>query len=296
MVEAVCSCAEFSMGTAQTNDKRDLQEIRRTTESSFTSNQDWLKSCDMRPKRGINVASQPTMQKVSAKKQIIKVLVADDHPVVRKGLQTCLARQPHIKVVGEAADGDEALRKTRELSPHVVLMDISMPGMNGLEVTEQLRKEAPEVKVLIISVHKNKDAIFRVIQAGAHGYVSKEAPPEELLRAIESVYEGGAYFSEEIARAALAEFVKNGGKKEPFARLTSREREVLVAIAEGKSNKEIADKLGIGVRTIETHRERIMRRLNIHSVAGLTKYAIANGLITLEGGPEAAVGPGSQGL
>lgn len=296
MVEAVCSCAEFSMGTAQTNDKRDLQEIRRTTESSFTSNQDWLKSCDMRPKRGINVASQPTMQKVSAKKQIIKVLVADDHPVVRRGLQTCLARQPRIKVVGEAADGDEALRKTLELLPHVVLMDISMPGMNGLAVTEQLRKEAPDVKVLIISMHKNKDAIFRVIQAGAHGYVSKEAPPEELLRAIESVYEGGAYFSEEIARAALAEFVKNGGKKEPFARLTSREREVLVAIAEGKSNKEIADKLGIGVRTIETHRERIMRRLNIHSVAGLTRYAIANGLITLDGGPETAVSSGSQGL
>jgi two-component system response regulator NreC len=260
------------------------------------ANQNWLKSCDRQPKRGINVASQPIKQKVSAKKQIIKVLVADDHPVVRKGLQTCLARQPRIKVVGEAADGDEALRKALDLLPHVVLMDISMPGMNGLAVTEQLRKEAPAVKVLIISVHKNKDAIFRVIQAGAHGYISKEAPPEELLRAIESVYEGEAYFSEEIARAALAEFVRSGGKKEPFAQLTSREREVLVLIAEGKSNKEVADKLGIGVRTIETHRERIMRRLNIHSVAGLTKYAIANGLIALEGGPEAAVGPGSQGL
>jgi len=211
-------------------------------------------------------------------------------------MQTCLARAPRIKIVGEAADGDEALRMTRELSPHVVVMDISMPGMNGLAVTEQLRKEAPEIKVLIISVHKNKDAIFRVIQAGANGYVSKEAPSEELLRAIESVYEGEPFFSEEIARAALAEFVKSGGKKEPFAQLTSREREVLVLIAEGQSNKEIADRLGIGVRTIETHRERIMRRLNIHSVAGLTKYAIANGLIPLEGGSEAAVGPGSQNL
>ena len=230
---------------------------------------------------------------MSAKKQTIKVLVADDHPVVRKGLQTCLARQPRIKIVAEAADGDEALRKTLELKPHVVLMDISMPGMNGLAVTEELRKRAPEVKVLVISVHKNKDAIFRVIQAGAHGYVSKEAPPEELLRAIESVYEGEAFFSEEIARAALAEFIKSGGKKEPFDQLSGREREVLVHIAEGQSNKEIADGLGIGVRTIETHRERIMRRLNIHSVAGLTRYAIANGLITLDGGPEAGVGPGS---
>ena len=197
-----------------------------------------------------------------------------------------------MRIVGEAADGDEALRKARELSPHVVLMDISMPGMNGLAVTEVLRKELPQIKVLILSVHNNKEYIFRVIQAGAHGYVSKEAPPEEVLRAIESVYEGEPFFSEDIARAALSEFVTSGGKMEPFAQLTSREREVLVQIAEGKSNKEIADRLGIGVRTIETHRERIMRRLNIHSVAGLTKYAIANGLISLEGGSAPASGPG----
>jgi two-component system response regulator NreC len=138
----------------------------------------------------MNVASQPTRQQVSAKKQIIKVLVADDHPVVRKGVQICLAKQDNMRVVGEAVDGDEALRKARELSPDVVLMDISMPGMNGLAVTEVLRKEAPDMKVLILSVHSNKDYIFRVIQAGAHGYVSKEAPPEELLRAISTVYEG----------------------------------------------------------------------------------------------------------
>jgi two-component system, NarL family, nitrate/nitrite response regulator NarL len=225
---------------------------------------------------------------VSAKKQTIKVLVADDHPVVRKGLQSCLTRQGHIRVVGEASDGDEALKKVRELKPHVVLMDISMPGMDGLAVTQVLRKELPAVKVLVLSVHRNRDAIFRVIQAGAHGYVSKEAPAEEVIHAIELIAGGEPFFSEEIARAALSEFVNNGGKKEPFSQLTSREREVLVAIAEGQSNKEIADKLGIGVRTIETHRERIMRRLNIHSVAGLTKYAIANGLVALEGSPEAA--------
>jgi two-component system nitrate/nitrite response regulator NarL len=214
------------------------------------------------------------------------VLVADDHPVVRKGLQSCLARPGHIRLVGEAADGDEALRKVRELKPDVVLMDISMPGMNGLAVTEILRKELPEIKVLVLSVQRNKDAIFRVIQAGAHGYVSKEAPSEDVIRAIESVHEGEPFFSEEIARAALNEFVHSGGKKEPFSQLTSREREVLVLIAEGKSNKEVADQLGIGVRTIETHRERIMRRLNIHSVAGLTKYAIANGLVSLEDRPQ----------
>jgi two-component system, NarL family, nitrate/nitrite response regulator NarL len=230
---------------------------------------------------------------VSAKKQIIKVLVADDHPVVRKGLQSCLARQGHIRMVGEAADGDEALRKTRELKPDVVLMDITMPGMNGLAVTEVLRKELPQVKVLVLSVHSNKDSIFRVIQAGAHGYVSKEAPADEVLQAIESVNAGEPFFSEEIARAALSEFVNSGGKKEPFSQLTSREREVLVEIAEGKSNKEIADDLHIGVRTIETHRERIMRRLNIHSVAGLTKYAIANGLVSLDAGSDSSKAPGA---
>ncbi|HOX56853.1 MAG TPA: response regulator transcription factor [Candidatus Paceibacterota bacterium] len=229
---------------------------------------------------------------MSAKKQIIKVLVTDDHPVVRKGLQSFLSKQGHIRVVGEAADGDEALRKSRELKPDVVLMDISMPGMDGLTVTQVLRKEAPRIKVLVLSVHRNKEAIFRVIQAGAHGYVSKEAPPEHVVKAIDSVHGGEPYFPEETARAVLNEFVAGGGKKEPFSQLTDREREVLVLIAEGKSNKEIADKLGIGVRTIETHRERIMRRLNIHSVAGLTKYAIANGLVSLEEGPPAPRAPG----
>jgi DNA-binding NarL/FixJ family response regulator len=221
---------------------------------------------------------------VSVTKQKIKVLVVDDHPVVRKGLQSCLERQQRLKVVGEASDGEEALVKARELAPDVVLMDISMPRMNGLAVTEVLRKETPKVKVLVLSMHNNREYIFRIIQAGAHGYVSKEAKPEELLRAIESVFEGDTFFSPEIARAALNQLVSSGGKKQPFDQLTSREREVLILIAEGQSNKEIASKLDIGVRTIETHRERIMRRLNIHSVAGLTKFAIANGMIPLEGG------------
>jgi len=155
--------------------------------------------------------------------------------------------------------------------------------MNGLDVTEMLRKEVPDTRILILSVHSNKEYVFRVIQAGAHGYVSKEASPEELFQAIEAVYAGETYFSAEIAQVALNQLVTSGGKKEPFSQLTAREREVLVLIAEGKSNKEIASALNVGVRTIETHRERIMRRLNIHSVAGLTKFAIANGMVTLEG-------------
>ena len=214
--------------------------------------------------------------------QKLKVLIVDDHPVVRKGLQTCLARQDRIKVVGEASDGDEALRKARELSPDIVLMDISMPGMNGLAVTELLRKEVPKVKVLVLSMHNNREYIFRIIQAGAHGYVSKGAAPEELVRAIESVCEGEPFFSPEVARAALSQFVSGAGKKEPFAQLTQREREVLALIADGQSNKEIANQLGIGVRTIETHRERIMRKLGIHTIAGLTRFAIMSGVVSLD--------------
>jgi two-component system, NarL family, nitrate/nitrite response regulator NarL len=203
---------------------------------------------------------------------------------VRKGLQSCLVRQERLKLVGEAADGEEALTKALDLKPDVVLLDISMPRRDGLAVAAALRKDAPQVKVLILSMHSNKEYLFRIIQAGAHGYVSKGASPEELLHAIESVHNGETFFSPEIAQAALNQLVNNGGKKEPFAQLTSREREVLVLIAQGRSNKEIANQLGIGVRTIETHRERIMRRLDIHSVAGLTKFAIANGLVSLEEG------------
>ena len=221
---------------------------------------------------------------MSATKQKIRILIADDHPVVRKGLQSCLSRHERLKLVGEASDGEEALQKALELTPDVVLMDISMPGRDGLSVTEVLRKTAPKIRILVLSVHSNKEYIFRIIQAGAHGYVSKEASPEELLRAIEAVYGGESFFSPEIAQAALNHLVQNGGKRERFAQLTAREREVLVLISQGQSNKEIANRLGIGVRTIETHRERIMRRLDIHSVAGLTKFAIANGLVSLEDG------------
>jgi two-component system nitrate/nitrite response regulator NarL len=219
---------------------------------------------------------------MSTSKQPIKILLVDDHPVVRRGLQSCLARQDRLEVVGEACDGDEAIRKTRELAPDIVLMDIGLPRMNGLLVTELLRKEAPNVKVLVLSVHTRKEYIFRIIQAGAHGYVSKEAPPEELVRAIISVCDGEPFFSPEIARAALNRLVEGAGKKEPFSQLTDREREVLGAIAEGLSNKEVASRLGIGVRTIETHRERIMRKLDIHTIAGLTRFAILNGVISLD--------------
>src|SRR5258708_1443027 len=141
----------------------------------------------------LNLAVKRSSVKVSASKQKIKVLVVDDHPVVRKGLQLCLARQERLKIVGEAADGEDAWRQTQEMAPDVVLMDINLPRMNGLAVTELIRKERPKVKILVLSATSNREYVLRIIQAGAHGYISKEARPEELLHAIESVHQNGTY-------------------------------------------------------------------------------------------------------
>jgi two-component system, NarL family, nitrate/nitrite response regulator NarL len=217
-------------------------------------------------------------------KKRIKLLLVDDHPVVRKGIASCLSQHDHLQIIGEAADGREALRKTREAEPDIVLMDIDMPHMNGLAVTDLLRKELPKVKVLILSMHSNTDFVLRIIQCGARGYILKDAPTEELVRAIETINAGEAFFSPEVARSALNQYVKGTGNvSAQVTQLTNREREVLVHIADGLSNKEIASQLGVGVRTVETHRERIMRKLNIHSVAGLTKFAISQGLVSLNG-------------
>jgi two-component system, NarL family, nitrate/nitrite response regulator NarL len=211
----------------------------------------------------------------------IKILLVDDHPVVRKGISSCLAQHGHLVVAGEAADGTEAVTKARELLPDIILLDIDLPQMSGLAVAEVLRKEMPNIKVLILSMHQRPEYLPRILKAGARGYVLKDAPPEELVKAIETVTAGECYFSAEIARLALNQVVHGNGTLPDVARLTNREREVLVLVAEGLSNKEIANNLNVGVRTVETHRERIMRKLAIHSVAGLTRFALAKGLITL---------------
>ena len=209
-------------------------------------------------------------------------MVVDDHPVVRRGISMCLARHPRLEIVGEAGDGREAVRRARELQPDLILMDIDMPHMNGLAVAEVLHREMPRVKVLILSMHSNTEYVVRIIQSGARGFILKEAPAEELVRAIELVNAGEAYFSPDVARAALSKFVQGAGAGAGGPNLTNREREVLKLIADGLSNKEIACRLNVGVRTVETHRERMMRKLDIHSVAGLTRYAISSGLVTVD--------------
>jgi two-component system, NarL family, nitrate/nitrite response regulator NarL len=221
------------------------------------------------------------MSVTKTSKAKIKILIVDDHPVVRKGLLSCLAAKENLKIVGEADNGTEAVRLVKELAPDILLMDVSMPQMDGLAVTEALRKAASQTKVLILSMQGNRDAVLRIIKAGARGYVLKDAPTDELVHAIETVHAGEAYFSKPIAQIALNQYVADADDTKPVAKLSERERQVLALIAEGKSNKEIAMHLGIGVRTIETHRERIMRKLNVHSIAGLTKFAIANGISSL---------------
>ncbi len=214
----------------------------------------------------------------------LRLLLAEDHPVVRKGLIALLEHQPGIDVLAEARDGQEALRKAKDLKPDVVLVDIEMPQLNGFVLTELLHRDLPQIAVLILSSHSGAQCVPRIIQSGARGYLSKEASAEELVTAVRAVAAGGTYFGPEVAQLAMAHLVKSNGQASVPA-LTSREREVLTLIAEGLYNKEIAARLNIGTRTVETHRERIMRKLGVHSAAGLTTYAVANGFVVVTQAP-----------
>ncbi len=214
----------------------------------------------------------------------IRLLLVDDHPIVLDGIKSHLCAQPEFEVVGDAANGQEALRKAKLALPDVILMDISMPHMNGLEAIGHLRKQVPNAKILILTMHESKEYIAQVVRSGARGYLLKDSAPAELVAAIKAVHSGEVYFSPSVSKVLVQEMTNasrsplNGP---PQPTLTDREREVLSHISEGLLNKQIADRLGIGVRTIETHRERIMRKLDIHTVAGLTKYAISRGMTSM---------------
>lgn len=218
------------------------------------------------------------------KPKTIRVLLVDDHPIVREGIRSCLATAEHLEIVGEAGDGKDAITLAQKLNPDIILMDINLPVIDGMVATVELQKRVPKARVLALTAHRNQEYVARIVAAGAHGYVLKDASPQKLVAAIEAVHQGGTFFSPEMTNDLLRRFV---GRNAPPAEdgapsLTMRECEVLVHIAEGCSNKEIAQHLGVSVRTVETHRERLMEKLGIRSVAGLTKFAIAQGLVKLE--------------
>jgi len=214
----------------------------------------------------------------------IKVVVADDHTILRQGIKALLDNQEGIEVVGEAKDGREAIKTIEELLPDVILMDIAMPGLNGLEATRRIKKKFPKTKVVVLTMHANEEYIFQILNAGADGYLVKETAFQDLISAINAVHKGGAFMSPSISKKVMTDYIQRaqGEEKVGFDTLTTREREILQLVAEGNSNKKIAEALFISPKTVETHRAHIMDKLNIHDRAGLIKYAIRKGMINLD--------------
>ncbi len=215
----------------------------------------------------------------------IKMLIVDDHAVVRAGLRMLLESDSELVIVGEAVNGEEAIRLSKELSPDVILMDVSMPKVDGVTATRHIKSAAPNQAVLALTIHEGADYFFQMLQAGASGYVPKRAAPEELLRAIHVVAEGNVFLDPSIAKALVSDYlsgVRAGKEHDSYGGLTQREREILTSIAEDANNTAIANELGISVNTVERHRENIMRKLNLHTRTELVKYAIRKGLIVLD--------------
>ena len=212
----------------------------------------------------------------------IRVLLAEDHTIVRSGLRSLLDDEADIQVIGEAEDGRQAVEEVERLLPDVVLMDITMPGLNGLEAARRIKKRFPEVKVLVLTMHANEEYIFQVLRAGASGYLVKQAAPAELVWAIQAIHRGDSFLSPSISRKVIEDYTRRAEATEvrdSFDRLTGREREILQLIAEGHTNREIAELLHLSAKTVETHRAHLMGKLDIHNVAELTQYAIRRGVI-----------------
>jgi DNA-binding NarL/FixJ family response regulator len=213
----------------------------------------------------------------------LKILLVDDHQIVRQGLRTLLEKEPDMEVAAEAEDGRAAVRLAREVSPQVVIMDVAMPDLNGIEATRQIVAECPGVKVIALSMHADRRFVSNMLKAGASGYLLKDSAFEELARAIRAVAADKVYLSPEVSDIVIRDYVK-GPQEEVsvYSLLTPREREVLQLLAEGKATREIADRLHVSVKTVETHRQQIMTKLELRSVAELTKYAIREGLSSLD--------------
>jgi len=209
-----------------------------------------------------------------------RILIADDHGVLRAGLRALLNAEPGLDVVGEAGDGDEALRLTRTLQPDIVLMDINMPGSGGIEATRQLKQLHPDVRVLILTVHEDEGLLQEAIRAGAAGYIIKRAVESELINAIRAVSRGDLYVHPSMTRALLTNTsLASAGNQAAIETLTPREIEILGLIAQGHTNRQIADLLTLSVRTVESHRANLMEKLNVHSRVELVRYAAQHGLL-----------------
>jgi len=210
------------------------------------------------------------------------VLIADDHALLRDGLRRLIAGEADLEVAGEAADGREALEKIASLRPDVVLLDLAMPLLNGTEVARSVRTNAPGTRVVVVTMHQEEEFIFEAVRAGVNGYVLKDASAEELLGAVRAAARGERYFASSIARVVEDTGAKRGApERPPSQRLTGREREVLQLLAEGKSVPEIATLIGISRKTVDVHKTRLMKKLDIHNRASLVRYAIANKVVAV---------------
>ena len=214
----------------------------------------------------------------------VRIILADDHTIVRHGLNKLIQQQEDMEVIAQAADGHSTIELTRELSPDMVIMDIGMPDLNGIDATQQIIREFPQVKVIGLSMHSGKKFVIEMLKAGASGYLLKDCALEELTTAIKAVASGKTYLSPSITDVVVENYVRHSKKKESsaFSLLSQREREVLQLMAEGKTTKQVGLKLHISPKTVEGHRLRIMEKLNMDSVAKLTKYAIQEGLTSPE--------------
>ncbi len=219
----------------------------------------------------------------------IRVLLVDDHALMRTGLRMMLETQEDLEIVGECETGREAIQRAQELRPDVILMDIALPDILGIEATRVIRKALPKTAVLALTMHESEEYFFEMLNAGASGYLPKKAAPTELVSAIRVVHAGGVYLYPSLAKTLVQDYLKraeSGDEKNAYDGLTEREREVLKWIADGLSNQEVADRLVISVKTVERHRANILAKLNLHSRTELVKYAIRKGLIEVENGRE----------
>jgi two-component system response regulator NreC len=211
-----------------------------------------------------------------------KILVVDDHVIVREGVRMILAKESDFEVVGEAGDGAQALELTERVHPDVVIMDISMPGMGGVEATQTLRDKYPDVQVLALTMHEDESYVFQLLRAGAAGYVLKRAAAQDLVQAVRAAAKGEAFLYPSVARKVVEDYlrrVETGEERERYDGLTSREKEILTLIAQGLSNQQIAEKLFISIKTVQTHRAHILEKLGLHDRTELVRYAIRKGLI-----------------